>query len=73
MRRAAVSVLLLALAGGAVGATPVAVLQLEDFAAEDALEAWELRQVAGQILDGRARLGYPHWQWWRGKWPATIL
>lgn len=54
---------------------PVARLQLEDFTDAAALEAWTFNEVFARLLPGDigARLFYPHWSWWRGKWPAAIL
>ena len=47
---------------------------LETFADPQSLEEWDLSQVKGSWRqDGAARLIYPRWQIWRGKWPSARL
>lgn len=61
----------------------VASVVLEDFERPDAEDDWSARQVEFNLFDRQspapggsaraARLAYPRWSPWRGKWPAVIL
>ncbi len=61
----------------------VASVVLEDFERLDAEDDWSKRQVEFNLFDRQspdpagsaraARLVYPRWSSWRGKWPAVIL
>ena len=63
------------------GEPPKSVL-LEDFERDDAPDDWSTWQVELTLFDRQpsaqetsraARLLYPKWAFWRGKWPAAIL